>query len=258
MSNYPVEKKCNKCEETKLIEFFYLDKRRDQHQTICKSCKTKQTIICNRKNKDRINARKREWRKNNPIQREKDRVYSSNYARKSVEQINLYNREARKNNPEKFRAKDKKRYNTPKRKAYEKNYRKANKDKLNAGRFGDSKYNAWRRKYKKERYWSDIQYKISCNFQSRIRVSLKDKTESTRDLIGTDIKTLISHLEKQFTEGMSWDNHSLHGWHMDHIRPICSFDLTDKNQRKECFNYKNLQPLWAVDNIKKGGTYHGK
>ena len=42
--------------------------------------------------------------------------------------------------------------------------------------------------------------------------------------------------------------------HIDHIKPCASFDLTDPAQQKECFNYKNLQPLWAFDNISKGAT----
>ena len=41
-------------------------------------------------------------------------------------------------------------------------------------------------------------------------------------------------------------------WHVDHIKPCFSFDLTDPEQQKICFHYTNLQPLWALENIKKG------
>ena len=44
-------------------------------------------------------------------------------------------------------------------------------------------------------------------------------------------------------------------WHIDHIKPCAAFDLTDPKQQKECFNYKNLQPLWAQDNIKKSDKW---
>lgn len=54
---------------------------------------------------------------------------------------------------------------------------------------------------------------------------------------------------------MSWDNYGLRGWHIDHIRPVASFDLTDEKQLYECFNYKNTQPLWAEDNLKKGSKW---
>ena len=77
--------------------------------------------------------------------------------------------------------------------------------------------------------------------------------------MGCDGKFLKNHLEKQFntnqeTMGMSWDNYG--EWHVDHIIPIDFFiknhDFNDVEIQKECFNYSNLQPLWAVENIKKG------
>jgi hypothetical protein len=50
---------------------------------------------------------------------------------------------------------------------------------------------------------------------------------------------------------MSWGNYGLHGWHVDHIIPCASFDLTDPEQQRQCFHYTNLQPLWAEDNLRK-------
>jgi hypothetical protein len=50
---------------------------------------------------------------------------------------------------------------------------------------------------------------------------------------------------------MSWDNYGKYGWEIDHIKPLSLYDLTDDNQLKEVCNYKNLQPLWAEDNLKK-------
>jgi hypothetical protein len=50
---------------------------------------------------------------------------------------------------------------------------------------------------------------------------------------------------------MSWDNYGYEGWHIDHIKPIAKFDLSDPIQRAQCFHYSNLQPLWALDNMRK-------
>lgn len=71
--------------------------------------------------------------------------------------------------------------------------------------------------------------------------------------MGCNIQELLSHLESQFSEGMSWDNYG--EWELDHVNPLSLFDLTDPVQFKEAANFKNLQPLWKVDNQKKGASY---
>jgi hypothetical protein len=60
------------------------------------------------------------------------------------------------------------------------------------------------------------------------------------------------HLESKFQYGMNWDNWSFEGWHIDHIVPLASFDLTDRKQLLLACHYTNLQPLWAIDNFSKG------
>lgn len=56
---------------------------------------------------------------------------------------------------------------------------------------------------------------------------------------------------------MSWANYGFHGWHVDHIRPCDSFDLTDSKQQEQCFHYTNLQPLWSIENWSKGTKIKG-
>ena len=75
------------------------------------------------------------------------------------------------------------------------------------------------------------------------------------ELVGYTLHDLQSHLEKQFTNGMSWDNYGK--WHIDHIRPMCSFNITDYQCEdfKKCWSLGNLQPLWALDNQIKNGTW---
>ena len=106
----------------------------------------------------------------------------------------------------------------------------------------------------------DPSYKMSCVLRSRtwrlLKLANVRKTQCFNQMIGCTPLELRHHIEKQFAKGMSWENHGKKGWHLDHIRPCCAFDLSDERQQFECFNYKNLQPLWAVDNLTKSGIWN--
>ena len=69
--------------------------------------------------------------------------------------------------------------------------------------------------------------------------------------LGCSFEEFKQYLESKFVDGMTWENHSRYGWHIDHIKPCVSFDLSKEDQIRECFNYKNLQPLWAKENLTK-------
>ena len=90
----------------------------------------------------------------------------------------------------------------------------------------------------------------------RIRCALKyqsvKKSSKTLDLLGASKEEVWKHLESHFKEGMTRENHGLRGWHIDHIKPMSSFDLSDHEQLKECCHYTNLQPLWWWENLSKG------
>ena len=111
----------------------------------------------------------------------------------------------------------------------------------------------------KERRRSDPQYKLVKSLRCRLNAALKAagarKGSATKRLAGCGMEFLQNYLEAMFLPGMTWDNHSLHGWHIDHIRPCASFDLTDPEQQKQCFHYTNLQPLWAKDNMEKSDKW---
>ena len=144
-----------------------------------------------------------------------------------------------KNDPVKYAEKLKKHYiykNKPERKEIENKYRRE----------------AVKRWIKKE-WQTNPEYRIKNVTRSRIRQAIKRgfKTGRTLELLGVqDMKVVILHLQKKFQEGMSWDNYG--EWHIDHIIPCASFDLTKESEQKKCFHYTNLQPLWAKDNIHKG------
>ena len=143
---------------------------------------------------------------------------------------------------------------------YQEKYRKKNREKIN------QKIREWyyknkdrvranQRIYEREgAYRNSLHFKIKDGMRKRILEVLKrdggKKTQRTMKLVGCTVEELKQHIEKQFKPGMSWKKRHL--FHIDHIIPCASFDLTKLSQQKKCFHYTNLQPLWAIDNIKKG------
>jgi hypothetical protein len=119
----------------------------------------------------------------------------------------------------------------------------------------------WRKTHKsfiknKEKWQlkNNIYFKLVFCLRRRLNIALKNNQKSghTLELLGCSIKKLKKHLESQFKEGMTWDNYSFYGWHVDHIIPCAKFDLSKESEQKKCFNYTNLQPLWMQENLKKG------
>lgn len=106
-------------------------------------------------------------------------------------------------------------------------------------------------------------YKIAKCLRQRLRGAILKghKSAPTLDLLGCSLDELTTHLESQFQEGMTWDNYGNPNgdhsecWHIDYIKPCASFDLLDPEEQKKCFHYTNLQPLWGIDNIKKGSKF---
>ena len=121
-----------------------------------------------------------------------------------------------------------------------------------------SKNKDWWRKYEREYRYSrrqeDMFFKIKGNISSRLSDLIQNRGlgQRTVELLGCDKDTFLNHLESQFTEGMTWENYGLKGWHVDHIIPISSYDLTNEDEVKKACHYSNLQPLWWQDNLEKG------
>lgn len=107
----------------------------------------------------------------------------------------------------------------------------------------------------KNKKWADVseKTKIGNRLRCRLRNALKGKIKSqpTWKLIGCDMNELKAYLIDKFTEGMTWNDVMTGKIHIDHILPCCNFDLSNKDEQAICFNYKNLQPLWAKDNYVK-------
>lgn len=112
---------------------------------------------------------------------------------------------------------------------------------------------SYRSTYEKQRYHDDVFHRLRCVLRSRLRQALREnqKTGSAVNDLGCSIEEFKKHLESLWKPGMSWDNWSKNGWHIDHIRPLNSFNLSNPDEVKQACHYFNLQPLWAEENLQK-------
>ena len=94
------------------------------------------------------------------------------------------------------------------------------------------------------------------NLDYAVRQSvLKNQNTKYLDILGYTQLELKNHLEKHFTEDMTWQAFRNGDIHIDHIKPQSLFNLKDINDVKKCWSLNNLQPLWAVDNLAKSNFY---
>jgi hypothetical protein len=279
-----VFKVCSKCKESKSLDYFgKCNTAKDGKQWQCKTCQ--QTYKKSQRNN--INKQQKEYRKKHSVKLlEKRRLYQEKniehiqeqnyqYRLNNKEKIIQQERERRKNNPE--RAKEITRKSKLKHRdkilVANKEYREKNKDKIKeynqkpevvarrqANRLKNKeKINTNKKHKEKLRRNTDPSYKLITNQRTRITGILKKhKTDKTLNLLGCSAQFLRTYIENKFLEGMTWDNYGKHGWHIDHIIPCSSFNLTDSTQQQICFHYTNLQPLWAIDNLKKSNKILSK
>ncbi|HBI02003.1 MAG TPA: hypothetical protein DDY18_10320 [Flavobacterium sp.] len=96
-------------------------------------------------------------------------------------------------------------------------------------------------------------YHIAKNLRDRLRKAVQkdQKNGSAIDNLGCSITDFKKHIESKFDNEMNWNNYGFSGWHIDHIKPLNTFDLTSPEEFKKACHYSNLQPLWAIDNLTK-------
>jgi hypothetical protein len=250
-------KQCSKCKEWKEESEFGKDSsRKNGVQNYCKKCRKEYYYINKNKIKEYLN-----------INKVKIREAAKKYRYKNKNKIKEYRKEYFNNNKEYF-----KKYN----KEYGKEYRNNNKDK--SKEYNDKYYYENKNKikerslkyyyenknkiveYKKEYLKNNINAKLALILRKRLcnAITYKGRVKSASILIGCEISFLKQYLESKFQEGMTWKNHGVHGWHIDHIIPCASFDLSKEEEQRKCFHYTNLQPLWAKDNMSKGAKLDWK
>lgn len=111
-------------------------------------------------------------------------------------------------------------------------------------------------KARKRRYHEQDKAKPDYVIKRWLRVSVtrmaqkaNGATDRAERFLGCSIDAARAHIEKQFKPGMGWWNHG--AWHIDHVRPLKSFDLMDPEQAAMASRWDNLQPLWAKENLEK-------
>ena len=211
-------KVCSKCkQEKKVCEFGNSKSSKDGLLYCCKKCNNKRSV---------------EYRKNNP---EKVLEITRNWTAKNPEWV--YNRHKKWRDENRELANEIKRdwlnKNPEKRKQYRENYKPR------------------KREQRKERRNTDPIFNLTNRMRGRLRKYLIilniSKKNKTFEIVGCSPQFLKEHLEKQFVDGMTWENRNK--WHIDHKIPLSSAK-TEEELYKLC-HYTNLQPLWAEENLKK-------
>lgn len=110
---------------------------------------------------------------------------------------------------------------------------------------------------------TNLKYRLALQMRTRVaeflRIKKITKKNKTFEYVGCTPTELKSHLEKQFhnnprtNEPMTWMNWTIDGWHIDHIIPLDS--AKNEDDAKKLCHYTNLQPMWALENIKKSNKY---
>jgi len=200
---------CCKCQLEKDVTLFGNNKR--NKDGLQYYCKECNKILSKKQN-DKRYLLKKEWAAKN---REKVIKSRKKYNEKNKKKVEEYN------------------------KNYNKKYNEKNRTKRNENR---SILNKEHRKTKPI-------FVIKELVRRRINKIITNKTKKSFDIVGCTPEELKCYLECKFTNGMTWDNRGLYGWHIDHIIPLSSAK-TEEEMYKLC-HYTNLQPLWAEDNLKK-------
>jgi hypothetical protein len=256
-------KTCNICGETKSVDLF--PKRYNR----CKVCHSAKRKAKHKAYYEANKEKKKAWREANKeeLAAKKKAWYEAN-----KEKVKAQKKAYREANKEKIEERDKvyREANKEKKSVYDQSYREANQEKVAANHkayyeANKEKIQAYQRdnreriRERERGYYQKPAVKVRNSLASRLYKTLKrvntKKMNNTLDMCGCTLGEVMNHLESQFAEGMSWDNYG--EWHIDHIRPCASFDMTKEEEQLECFHYTNLQPLWGVDNMSKGSLWDG-
>lgn len=205
---------CKTCETEKPEVDFYIRSCDKKRNVHCKECYKGMMAMRRELQREILATKQKEYRKRKP---EVCANAAKNWSDKNREKIREYNRQYYRDNHE--------------------NERRT------------------RNKRQRNRLASDPSFKMRYAITRRMLLALKTQKQSKRcssvKYLGCTIDELKIWLQSKFTRKMNWQNHGSY-WHIDHVIPCDSFDLSVEKQAMTCFHFSNLQPLPAKENIRKG------
>jgi hypothetical protein len=251
-------KRCSRCKQEKSYDLFNkLWCSKDGYDYYCRECtreKQKESHLRNyekskkrsndwkKENRDKVNEYRRAYYLEHPeIVKEEQRRHSKKYPEQANERSKKYYLD----NPEKMKLYHAQRYieHSDEIKEKVKQWGKENPEKVKV-------HNS--RKYQKRK--SDPMKKLNRNMSFRVWTCLKTTKASRtwKDFVSFTIEELMEHLEKQFLPDMTWNNYGK--WHVDHKIPLAAFSFLSPSddEFKKAWALSNLQPMWGLENIKKG------
>lgn len=249
---------CLKCKKEKHVDEFYKDKRvSDRRHSQCKKCILETQRLKRKNNPELI------WSRLNP---EKNREIAYRWANANSEKVKLSQKKYNQANKEKIREKNRKWNNANKKRKKElgRRWREDNEERVRELSLRWQKNNPEKakeanRKAVKKRDNTPKGILNKC-IRNGIIKSLNNGSKNGRSwelLVGYTAEELKKHIEKQFKDGMTWENKHL--WQIDHILPISIFNYKKPEDEdfKRCWALKNLQPLWSEENNKKKAKFSG-
>ena len=269
-------KKCRLCQEKKeLTDFNKKSRNNDGLENWCKACDKEKKNKYSSQNKYKLKEyfaqkyieqkkERSEYAKKKYIEKKEERLSKAKeYAQKNKESKAEYDKRYREQNKLKIAEYKKQWANENAEQIAERMriYRQENAEKLSIekseyAKNNRPKINKTQSAYIKQRCAKDPLFKLAKNTRKMVsRYMIGEKSKRTQEIIGCSYEELKTHIEKQFTDGMTWENYGADGWHIDHIKPLAM--ASSEEEIIASNHYSNLQPMWALDNLKKGATFEG-
>ena len=235
---------CSKCGEEKDIDLFVKASRyKDGHAYHCKACHKIMNSNWYKKNKDRALLYQNVYNSRDYVKQKSHERSVKYYAEnKKLIYENL-----------KLNRKKKRELYTPKqiKELGDQNVSRLEEKRIKEKEMYDKYLIEKAKHFVESKKQSLLRERISSRIRMAIKVGNGYKICKYEDLLGCSIPDLKVYLEDKFSKEMSWNDFMGGKIQIDHIIPCAAFDLTKEDEQRKCFYYKNLQPLWNIENIRK-------